>query len=105
MAMHKPSAQENDYFAREDSDRRRRLAIAHAQQEAAVLQAKLRAQPDLHCPRCGSLMQPRDGGATRTSSCGGCGGIFIDAADLPATGDREGFLTHLLRDLSSRSWR
>lgn len=105
MALHKPSAQENEYFARRDAEKRHDQAIAQAQAEAAALQARLRAQPVMHCPRCGGTMAEVEGSVAKAAACGSCRGIFLDAADLDAVHAKEGYLTHLLREVSSRSWQ
>ena len=98
---HKPSQQENEYFAREDTEKRRRKAVA----DAAAEQQRIAQPRAMACPRCAAAMVPVPDSVTHASICGACRGMFLDAADLKAADGREGYLTHLLRQLSSRAWR
>ncbi len=105
MSIHKPSAHENEYFAREDTDHRARLAIeqAHAQQLARQAEARGRAQ--LACPRCDVPMHQVQGAVGAAASCPTCRGMFLEAADVRAVQAKEGYMTHLLRQVADRAWR
>ena len=74
----KPSNTEDEYFAREDAERLRKL---HAEELARLKQGEREALRSLHagrCSGCGALMVPeRIAGAT-ILHCPACGGAFLD---------------------------
>lgn len=76
----KPSDQEDEYFAREDAERLRKL---HAEEMARLKQSEKDALRKVHhgrCSNCGALMVPeRISGAT-ILHCPACGGAFLDRA-------------------------
>ena len=76
----KPSDQEEEYFAREDAERLRKL---HADEQAQLKAGEKEALRKLHsgrCANCGMLMVPeRIAGAT-ILHCPACGGAFLDRA-------------------------
>ncbi len=78
----KPSNQEDEYFAREDVEKKRRLAL----QQAAELQAKQKEElKRLHymkCPKCGMDLHTLDQGRVQVDSCFNCHGVWLDAGEL-----------------------
>ena len=53
----KPSTSEDEYFVREDAEKKRRLALqAKKEKEAAELK-RLKDLHFMHCPKCGLQMQ------------------------------------------------
>ena len=74
---------EQDYFAREDAEKMRRLA---AEQKRALAAEERRRLKELHwmrCPRCGMEMAPvklRDD--LTVDACFSCGGVFLKKPDI-----------------------
>ena len=74
----KPSNNEEEYFAREDAERLRKL---HADEQARMVQSERDALRQKHrgrCSNCGALMVPEMAGSVPVLHCPACGGAFLD---------------------------
>jgi len=78
----KPSDREEEYFARLEFERKKKLE--------AVLQKKMeqeekRKQKDLHfmhCPKCGMKLIEIDYKGIEVDKCSACDGVWLDAGEL-----------------------
>jgi Zn-finger nucleic acid-binding protein len=78
----KPSTSEDEYFVREDAEKKRKLALqAKKDKEAAELKA-LRDQHWMHCPKCGLQMHEMRLRGVDVDVCFSCNGIFLDQGEL-----------------------
>ncbi len=78
----KPSASEDEYFVREDAEKKRKLALqAKKEKEAAELKA-LKEQHWMHCPKCGLQMHVMKLRGVDVEVCFSCNGIFLDKSDI-----------------------
>jgi ribosomal protein S27AE len=89
--MSQKSAPEEEWFARVEAERRRRLAERMADADSARKAAELR---DLHLHRCGKCGQPMLTQAFKgveIEICPSCGAVLLDAGELDALtgGDRQ----------------
>ena len=73
---------ENEYFAREDAERLRKLAHTLRRQLEAAERERTRALHFMRCPRCGSEMHEVLHEGVALDVCIGCHGIFLDEEDL-----------------------
>ena len=94
-----PVRPENDYFAREDIENKRRMS--HEQKR--LLEAEQRkAMKDLHfmhCPKCGMKMhEVRHPKLHHIDACFGCGGVFLDKSeiDVIAAPQQKGIMADIL---------
>ena len=74
----KPSNMEDEYFARENALRLRKL---HAEEQAKLLAHEREELRQLHrgrCSACGALLVPELVGEVRVLHCPSCGGAFLD---------------------------
>lgn len=78
----KPSNTEDEFFAREDIEKLRRLAMKHADKMEAAEREQLKALHHMHCPSCGMPLQPLKHGKVEVDACFNCGGIFLDKGEL-----------------------
>jgi hypothetical protein len=78
----KPSATEDDFFAREDVEKKRKLALQVKKQLGADERRRLRDLHHMHCPRCGMDMQEIRIGALAVDVCFGCNGAFLDREEI-----------------------
>lgn len=78
----KPSATEDEFFAREDVEKMRKLAQQMKKQLSADELARLRSLHHMHCPRCGMAMQEVHFGKLTVDVCFGCNGAFLDRAEI-----------------------
>jgi hypothetical protein len=80
MTIEKPSNQEDEYFAREDAERMRKL---HKEEQARLTRSEreaLRKQHAGRCANCGALMVPEQVAGATILHCPACGGAFLDRA-------------------------
>ena len=85
MAEHgvtKPSQTEDEYFVREDAEKKRRIALEMKKQVAADQQAALKELHFMHCPKCGMKMQEVRYGKLDVDACFSCGGVFLDKGEM-----------------------
>jgi len=78
----KPSTTEDEYFVREDAEKKRRIALEMKRQLAADQQAALRELHFMHCPKCGMKMQEVRYGKLDVDACFSCGGVFLDKGEI-----------------------
>ena len=78
----KPSNSEDEYFVREDAEKKRRLAQQAKKDKEA---AELKRLKDLHwmrCPKCGLEMHEVKFRGVDVDVCFSCNGIFLDAGEI-----------------------
>ena len=78
MSTEKPSQVEDEYFARENAERLRKL---HYEEQKRLRQSEKDALRRLHsgrCSSCGALMVPEQAADVRFLHCPACGGAFLD---------------------------
>ncbi len=78
----RPSSPEDEYFVREDAEKKRRIALEMKRQLASEQQAALRDLHFMHCPKCGMKMQEIKYGTLDVDACFACGGVFLDKAEM-----------------------
>src|SRR5262245_41748399 len=78
----KPSNTEDEYFAREDIEKKRKLALEQASQTAASERERLKALHHMRCPRCGMQLQTVRHHEVDVDTCFNCHGIWLDAGEL-----------------------
>lgn len=94
----KPSDSEEEYFARQETERRRKVA---AEQQARLKTEERERAKALHfmkCPKCGMQLEEMTFGDVRVDKCFTCGGMWLDDGELEALQKKEaGFVGKLLR--------
>ena len=78
MSTEKPSNVEDEYFARENAERLRKL---HYEEQRRLRQSDKEDLRKLHagrCSSCGALMVPEQAGGVGILHCPACGGAFLD---------------------------
>ncbi len=76
----KPSNQEEEYFARENALRIRKLHAEEMARLTAAQKQELKAQHAGRCAGCGALMVPERVSGATILHCPNCGGAFLDRA-------------------------
>jgi len=80
----KASTTEDEYFVREDAEKKRKLALAAKKEKHA---AELKALKELHfmkCPKCGLDFAEVKYAGLDVDVCFACNGIFLDKSELEA---------------------
>ncbi|MEI7704695.1 MAG: zf-TFIIB domain-containing protein [Deltaproteobacteria bacterium] len=80
----KPSHTEDDYFAREDAEKKRKLAQKVHKDMAADEARRLRDLHHGHCPNCGQEMNEVKLRDVPVDVCFACHGIFLQHGDVEA---------------------
>ncbi len=78
----KPSKAEDEYFARQELERRKKWA---QEQSAKMVEAERESLKQAHwmkCPKCGMDLQEIDLQGVKVDQCANCGGIFLDAGEI-----------------------
>jgi hypothetical protein len=78
----KPSTVEDEYFVKEDAEKKRKIALQLKKETAAEEQRRLKELHFMHCPKCGMDMHEVRYGPTDVDVCFACGGIFLDKGEL-----------------------
>ena len=80
--MQRPSHPEGEYFAREDAEAKRRLALKVNREMAAEERQRLKALHFMHCPKCGMEMHEVKLEGLDVDLCFACGGVFLDRSEI-----------------------
>ncbi|HSP16438.1 MAG TPA: zf-TFIIB domain-containing protein [Thermoanaerobaculia bacterium] len=78
----KPSKAEDEYFARQEVERRKAWAKEKSQGMAASEKEKLKQLHFMKCPKCGMDMSTIELHGVKVDQCASCGGIFFDAGEV-----------------------
>lgn len=78
----KPSKAEDEYFARQELERRKKWAQEQASKMATDEKEKLKQLHYMKCPKCGMDMKEIELHAVKVDQCPNCGGIYLDAGEM-----------------------
>lgn len=97
MSTDKPSKNEDEYFAREDAERIRKLR----EQGAAERAAAERRSHHMRCPKCGGTLHSEEVRGIVIERCPDCHGIWLDHGemDLLMKHEEHGILRRVLGDV------
>ncbi len=76
------SPYENEYFAREDAERLRKLGWILRKQVVEAERQRLRSLHWMRCPRCGTQLHEVDYRGAIADLCLECHGVFLDEREL-----------------------
>ncbi|HSA58946.1 MAG TPA: zf-TFIIB domain-containing protein [bacterium] len=97
MTTQKPSHTEEEYFAKVEAEKKKRLADEIARKLSQEEQRKLKALHWMRCPKCGMELHSIPFKGVTIEKCFSCQGIFLDDGELEkVAGKEEGFLTSVL---------
>ncbi len=100
----RPTRSEEEFFAREDAVKRRKLALEARRDADAAERERLRALHHMRCPKCGLALREVGFRGVLADVCDGCGGIFLDRGEIDALEEpgRKGLVDGLLGLLRAR---
>jgi Zn-finger nucleic acid-binding protein len=78
----KPSQSEEEYFVREDAEKKRKLALEVKKQMQSAEQQRLKDLHFMHCPKCGMTMHEVKLRGVDVDVCFSCNGVFLDQGEL-----------------------
>jgi len=82
MSLDKPSKPEDDFFAAEEVEAKRKLAFRQGQLLAAQQREALKKEHWMKCPKCGFDLHALDEGPMHLDTCFNCNGVWMDAGEL-----------------------
>ena len=94
----RPSQPEDEYFAREDVENKRRLALQVKRETDEAERRELRALHYMHCPKCGLEMHEVKLRGLDVDVCFACSGVFLDLdeIDVIAAPQQKGIMAAIL---------
>ena len=78
----KPSTTEDEYFVREDAEKKRKLALQAKKEMEVAERQRLKALHFMHCPKCGMEMHEVRLRGVDVDVCFACNGVFLDQGEL-----------------------
>jgi len=73
---------EEEYFTREDAEKKRKLAQQVKKETEAAEQARLKQLHWMRCPKCGMQMHEVKMRGVDVDVCFACSGVFLDKGEL-----------------------
>jgi hypothetical protein len=101
----KTNLAEEEFFAREDAEKKRKLALQVRLSTQVAERERLRALHHMRCPKCGLELQEVAYRGVQADVCFACGGVFLDQGeiDVVAGPEERGIMAGLLGLLRQRS--
>lgn len=94
--IEKPSENEEEYFARQQIELKRKLAAERQARIEAEERDAARALHFMKCPKCGMQLEEISLGDVRVDKCFHCQGLWLDAGELERITTKEpGFMGRL----------
>ena len=78
----KPSKAEDEYFARQELERRKQWAKERASKMATEEKQRLRDLHYMKCPKCGMDLHTIELHGVKIDQCPSCNGMWLDAGEL-----------------------
>jgi hypothetical protein len=97
MSLKKPSETEDEFFARQDAEKRRKLALERARALKEAELAQLKALHYMHCPKDGMPLESVTFQGLQIERCYHCHGTWLDAGELESLAGKEpGFIQKVI---------
>ncbi len=100
----KPSSAEEEYFARVEAEKKRKLAVNQARKVAADERAKLAKLHHMRCPKCGMELSEIAYRGVLVDKCFNCHGVFLDDGELEKLASEEGAWGKMLRFFARKDY-
>ena len=89
MKTNRPSASEEEYFARQEAEQRRVHALETQRQMEEAERERLKALHYLRCPKFGMALEPVTLQGVQIDRCYSCNGTWLDEGELEQLAGRE----------------
>lgn len=104
MVSKKPSEAEEEFFAREEAEKKRRLVIANTRSLADAEREKLRALHHMRCPKCGMQLSKLALHGVEVSRCFDCHGIFMSESNVQRLIGEEGYFSRAMHFFARKDY-
>lgn len=89
----KPSSTEEEFFAKQDAEKRRKAALEAQRQMEQAEKEQAKQLHFMHCPKCGMKLETVKFKEIEIDRCFSCNGSWLDAGELEQLAGKEpGFL-------------
>ena len=85
----KPSEREEEYFARIEFERKKKLEEEKQSELVKEDKERLKELHHMKCPKCGMGLIEIDYKGIKVDKCSGCEGVWLDAGELEAVAKLE----------------
>jgi len=97
----KPSESEEEYFARVEFERRKKIEKEKQEKLATEERNRLRDLHYMKCPKCGMDLLGMEFQGVKVDKCSGCSGVWLDAGELETVAKLETSMTEKIFGLFS----
>lgn len=104
MGNKKPSEAEEEYMAREEAEKKRRLSIAKTKTLATEDRERLKELHHMRCPRCGMALSKLALHGVEVARCFDCHGIFIGESDIKKLVGEEGYWSRVMQFFARKEY-
>jgi Zn-finger nucleic acid-binding protein len=104
MQSKKPSEAEEEFFAREEAEKKRKFALSQVKALADADRQKLQQAHHMRCPKCGMQLTELALGGVMVDRCFGCHGMFLDADDIKKLMGHEGYWSRMLHFFARKDY-
>lgn len=94
-----PSEKEEEYFARQELERRKKAAEERERQMADEEKSRLKELHYMKCPKCGMDLAHIELKGIELDRCVSCGGTWFDAGELEQLMDDKGGLFSQIKNV------
>lgn len=96
MSPIKPTSSEEEYFAREEAEKKRKLQADQAKEMSAAEREEIKKAHYMKCPKCGMDLMTIEHRGVEIDKCTACSGVWLDDGELEKLAGDEGFLGGVL---------
>ena len=82
MSKDKPTRPEEEYFAKEEAEKAKRLKEKLREETEAEEKERVKAACYMRCPKCGGHLHEVTFRGVSIDRCDTCGGVWLDAGEL-----------------------
>lgn len=79
---YKPSEKEDEYFARKEFEKLKKIEQEKQSKLAAEEKKRLKELHFMHCPKCGLKLVEVDFKGVKIDKCSGCEGVWLDVGEV-----------------------
>lgn len=90
MTPVRPSSTEEEFFAREEAEKKRKLAVDKAKELAAKEKEELKKLHYMHCPKCGMELTEIAFRGVLVDKCFACHGLWLDDGEIEKLAGEDG---------------
>lgn len=103
MSLKKPHETEEEYFARLEAEKKKKLEEELKRQKEKEEREQLKQLHWMHCPKCGMELKEEVFKGIRIDRCTSCNGVWLDNGELEQLAGKEsGFISEVLGFFSKK---